>query len=134
MMYFTRFEPDQTRSAEWIACMWQRKAPADLVVHQWIYLRGEPFAMALLWEGGDETARYIADVFTGFGKAETTPAADGTEGMLAAFARDLVAWERWYRARGATDEQVAQQVELRKRAIAAPDQDAARRIGQEKRE
>ena len=51
MFHVSRFTPDPTRFAEFLACLWQGDVPESLVLSKWLYLPGEPRAMLVLWEG-----------------------------------------------------------------------------------
>jgi hypothetical protein len=125
MLHHTVFEPDRARIGEWLACLWQGPAPADLVVRQWLYLPGEPRRMVMLWDGGHEAQAYVERAFGGFGRLETQVVTDATPGMVHAIARDLKGFEQWMRERGASAEEVDRQVDLRRRGKSAADQAAA---------
>jgi hypothetical protein len=125
MLHHSVFHPDFDRVGEWLACLWQGPAPADLVVRQWLYLPGEPRGMVMLWEGGADAEAYVERAFGGYGRIETHVVTDATPGMVHAIARDLSGFEQWMRDRGAPAEEVARQVDLRRRGKAAPDQTAA---------
>ncbi len=125
MLHHSRFQPDPDRVGEWLACLWQGPAPADLAVRQWLYLPGEPRSMVMLWDGGAEAEAFVERAFGGFGRIETQVVSDATPGMVLAIARDLAGFEQWMRERGASAGEVARQVDLRRRGRDAPDQAAA---------
>ncbi len=125
MLHHSTFHPDSERIGEWLACLWQGPAPADLVVRQWLYLPGEPRAMVMIWEGGSLAEAFVERAFGGFGRIETHLVTDATPGMVHAIARDLTQFEHWMRERGASESEVARQVDLRRRGKAASDLVAA---------
>lgn len=125
MLFHSRFQPDPDRFNEWMACLWQGPAPADIKMRMWIRLQGEPMTMILLWEGGAEAEAFIERTFGRFGKLETSAGVEANEGMVAAFARDLPAFEQMMHKRGADPAEVARQVDLRRRGMEAPDQPSA---------
>jgi hypothetical protein len=124
-LHHSHFQPDPARIGEWLACLWQGPAPADLVIRQWLYLEGEPRGMIMLWDGGEAAEAYVARAFGGFGALTTQVVSDATPGMVHAIARDLDAFGDWMRGRGAPAEEVARQVDLRRRGKTAASQDAA---------
>ena len=124
-LHHSHFQPDPDRLGEWIACLWQGPAPADLVVRGWYYLEGGPRRMILIWEGGDDAEIYMTRALGGFGELTTQVIEDATPGMAHAFARDLDAFGDWMRARGAAPEMIARQLDLRRRGKAAASQEAA---------
>ena len=128
-LHHSHFLPDTARLGEWIACLWQGPAPADLVIHGWFYLETQPRGMIMVWEGGDVAQAYVAKIFGDFGQITTQVITDATPGMSHAIARDLDAFGDWMRARGAGPDEVARQVDLRRQGKAAPSQDAALAIG-----
>jgi hypothetical protein len=125
MLHHSRFEPDPARIGEWLACLWQGPAPADLVIRQWLYLPGEPRSMIMIWDGGPEAETFVERAFGGFGRLETHAVTDATPGMAHAIARDLPAFEQWMRDRGASSDEVARQCDLRRRGRDAASQKAA---------
>ncbi len=129
MLHHSVFAPDLVRAGEWIACLWQGPAPADLVIRQWLYLPGEPRRMVMVWDGGPESEAFVERVFGGFGQIETHVVTDATPGMALAVARDLEGFGDWMRKRGAAPEEVARQVDLRRRGRDAPDQATAEAQG-----
>ena len=93
-MFASRFTPDQSRFAEFLACLWQGPVPASLVLSKWLYLPGEPRQMLLVWDGDDATRAYIERAFGGFGTLDTQTVTDATPGLAAALDRDLDAFGR----------------------------------------
>ena len=124
MLFHTTFKPDPARTNEWLACLWQGPGPADLKVRAWLGLSGEPRAMVLVWEGGKDAEAFVERVFGSFGEIETKQANESS-GMASAFARDLDAYETMVRERGLDPKEIARQVDLRRRGMAAPDHAAA---------
>jgi hypothetical protein len=125
MLHHSVFQPDYDRVGEWLACLWQGAAPADLMVRQWLYMPGEPRRMVMLWEGGEEAEAYVERAFGGFGEIETHSVNDATPGMIHAIMRDLAGFEQWMHDRGAAPDEVTRQLDLRRRGKAAVDQAAA---------
>jgi len=114
MLHVSRLIPDADRMAEFVAGLWQGALPDDLVLHRWIYLEASPRQMLLIWEGGDTAAAWVAERFGSFGTLTSEDATDGTGGLTACFARDLAGFGQWMRDnRGASDETVAAELELR---------------------
>ena len=124
MLYHTTFLIDPERMNEWLACLWQGPAPADLKVREWLSLAGEPRKAILIWEGGDEARAFVDRAFGGFGQIETRQATAST-GMASAIARDLEGYERMMKERKADPVEIARQVDLRRRGMNAPDQASA---------
>ena len=131
MFHVSRFTPDQTRFAEFLACLWQGEVPASLQLVKWLYLPGEPRAMLLLWEGDDDARAYVERAFGNFGALETEIVTDATSGLAAAFARDLEAFGRHMQARGSTSEAITAALDVRRRGMEASSQDDAAAAGWE---
>jgi hypothetical protein len=130
MLHVSRLLPDPDKMAEFVAGLWQGPLPSDLVLHRWIYLEVEPRQMLLIWEGGDEAARFVSERFGSFGTLRTEPATDATGGLAACFARDLAAFGSWLRQnRGAPDETVTSELELREGGLGSATFEDARQSG-----
>jgi hypothetical protein len=129
MLHHSRFQPDPERIGEWLACLWQGPAPADLVIRQWLYLPGEPRSMIMVWDGGAEAEAFVERAFGGFGRIETQVVTDATPGMAFAIARDLEAFDAWMTERGASRAEIDRQIDLRRRGKLAPSQEAAAAAG-----
>ena len=130
MLHVSRFVPDPDRFAEFIAGLWQGPMPGDLVLHRWIYLDAEPRQMLLVWEGGEGAEEHVRQRFGSFGSLTTEGATDATPGLAACFDRDLEAFGAWLRAdRGAPNETVAAELDLRARGLHAPTFEDAMRAG-----
>jgi hypothetical protein len=125
MVHHSIFEPDQARIGEWLACLWQGPAPADLIIRGWYYLPGEPRRIVMVWDGGEDAEAYVTRAFDAFGKMQTHTVTDATQGLALAIARDLDGFDAWMRARGAPEAEIARQVDLRRRGKLAASQDAA---------
>jgi hypothetical protein len=123
--HVSRFVPDTTRSAEFLACLWQGPVPASLRLDRWLYLAGEPRAMLLLWEGDDEAGAYIDRAFGSFGDLETEIVTDATPGLAAAFARDLDAFGAWMRSGGADERTIAAALDVRRLGLESATPEAA---------
>jgi len=115
VLHLSRFVPDPTRFAEFLACLWQGEIPGSLVLGRWLYLTGEPRAMVVLWEGDDEARAYMERAFGGFGSFETEVVVDNTPGLAAAFARDLEGFGDVMRVQGATEDEIAAALDVRRR-------------------
>lgn len=127
MIFHTTFRADPARVNEWLACLWQGPAPADLRVREWLTYAGEagePRIGILIWEGNDEARVFVERAFGGFGQAETREASSSS-GMAAAIARDLEGYESMMVARNVDPAEIARQVDLRRRGMEAADQAAA---------
>ena len=125
MIYHTTFVIDPDRVNEWLACLWQGPSPADLKVREWLSLTGEPRTAILIWEGGEEARAFVERAFGSFGRAETREATSSS-GMASAIARDLDGYERMMNERKSDPAEIARQVDLRQRGMAAPDQASAK--------
>ena len=138
MLHVTRFTPDPTRFAEFIACLWQGPVPDNLVLHHWLYLPGEPRSMLLVWEGDAEGDAYVARCFGSFGTLRSEAVTDATPGLAACFDRDLDAFGRFLEGSRLTPEdEIAAQLDLRRRGFEAAtfeDAAAAGRAWQSERE
>ena len=128
-MFASRFTPDQSRSAEFLACLWQGPVPESLVLSKWLYLPGEPRRMLLLWEGDDDARTYIERAFGGFGTLDTETVTDATPGLSAAFARDLDAFGRHLETTGSAPDAVATALDVRRRGMEASSQEDAAAAG-----
>lgn len=125
MIYHTTFVIDPKQVNEWLACLWQGPAPADLKVREWLTLAGEPRTAILIWEGGEDARAFVERAYGGFGQVTTREATSST-GMASAIARDLAGYEAMMKARNTDPVELARQVDLRRRGMNAPDQAAAR--------
>jgi hypothetical protein len=114
MMHLSRFTPDPTRQAEFLACLWQGEVPSTLRMSKWLHVSVEPLRMMLLWEGDEHAAAYVERAFGAFGVLETESVTDATPGLEAAFARDLDAFGAWMSERGATTGSVREALEIRR--------------------
>jgi hypothetical protein len=130
MLHVSRFTPDPHRFGEFLACLWQGPVPADLVLHRWLYLQGQPRSMLMLWEGDGSAESYVERVFGSFGTLDTEPVTDATPGLAACFARDLEGFGQYLRSERAADEtEVRVQLDVRRRGMAAPTFEAAAAAG-----
>ena len=129
VLHVSRFTPDQTRMAEFLACLWQGDVPADLKLVRWLYVGENPRGMVLLWEGDDAAAAYVETNFGAFGELHTEDATDSTPGLQACFDRDLEAFGAWLRSRGSSDDDIATQLDVRRRGLQAESQEAAAEAG-----
>ena len=127
MLHHTIFEPDPQHAHECWACLWQGPAPPGLVYRQYLYLHqpGEPYRVAIIWEGGLEAERWFERVYGSFGQCETRTVADMTEGMAFIVARDLVGLEGFLHRSGLSPDVAEREVELRRRGMEATDFTAA---------
>jgi hypothetical protein len=129
IMFASRFTPDQTRFAEFLACLWQGPVPESLALSKWLYLPGEPRQMLLLWEGDDDARAYIERAFGGFGALDTETVTDATPGLAAALARDLDAFGRHMETTGSSPEAIAAALDVRRRGMEASSQEDAAAAG-----
>ncbi len=130
MLHVSRFTPDPHRFGEFLACLWQGPVPADLVLHRWLYLQGQPRSMLMLWEGDRSAEAYVERAFGTFGALDTEPVTDATPGLAACFARDLDAFGQYLRSeRGADEAAVRVQLDVRRRGLEAPTPEAAAAAG-----
>jgi len=131
MMYVSRFTPDRTRWAEFLACLWQGEVPSDLVLHLWLYLGtgDRSQGMLLVWEGDEAGRAWVDRNFGSFGLLTHEPVTDATLGLAACLDRDLGAFGAWLRTRGTNDIEIERQLDVRRRGLEAPSQQAAAEVG-----
>jgi hypothetical protein len=129
MLYASQFEPDQDRFAEFLACLWQGDVPGDLTLHRWLYLEREPRAMLLLWEAEGPGRAWVERAFGSFGTLTTDAVTDATAGLAACLDRDLDGFGAWMSGRGVSEEELAAQLDVRRRGLEAPSPDAAAAAG-----
>jgi hypothetical protein len=110
VLYLHRFQPDPGRTAEFLATLWQGPIPADLRLHRWLYVDGEPRQMVLLWEGEEPARQWVERAFGSFGTLTVETVTDSTPGLAACLDRDLDVFGAWLRARGSGEEEIARQL------------------------
>jgi hypothetical protein len=126
MLYVSQFVPDRSRFAEFLACLWQGDIPAGLRLRSWLY-RAE--GMFLVWEGDDDARGYVERAFGSFGDLSTEEVTDSTPGLAACFARDLDGFGEWMRQRGTGGDELARQLDVRRRGLEAATQEDAYAAG-----
>lgn len=129
MLYLYRFRPDPSRTAEFLASLWQGPVPADFRLHRWLYVEGEPREMVLIWEGEDPGRQWVEQCFGSFGELTAEPVTDSTPGLAACLDRDLDAFGQWLRQRGSGEEEVARQLDVRRRGLQARSHEEAVQAG-----
>jgi hypothetical protein len=129
VLCLSRFVPDATKSPEFLACLWQGDVPTSLVLRGWLYPEGDPGTVLLMWEGDDAAGAYVERTFGPFGRLTTETIRDATPAMAAAFARDLDAFGRLLAAGGAGPDEVARQLDLRRRGVHSTSQEEAASAG-----
>jgi hypothetical protein len=129
MLYLSRFQPEPSRSAEFLACLWQGQVPADLTLHRWLYVGEGPKEMVLFWEGGEAAKAYVEKAFGDFGTLSTQPVTDATPGLQACLERDLDAFGRWLSERGTPAAQVDRQLDVRRRGLQSTSREEAAAAG-----
>ena len=128
MLHHTTFTITEGRASEWLACLWQGPAPADLNVREWLTLAGEPRIAVLIWEGGTEARAFVDRAFGEFGQTVTREASSSA-GMAFAVARNLDGYEQMMLGRKTDPAELKRQVDLRRRGMQARDQAAAMAVG-----
>ena len=129
VLHVSRFEPDATRSAEFLACLWQGDIPPSLVLRGWWYPEDDPGTVLLIWEGDAAAAAYVERTFGGYGRLGTEAIRDATPAMAAALARDLGAFGALLAAGGSAPDDVARQLDLRRRGLESASQGEAAKAG-----
>jgi hypothetical protein len=129
VLYASKFDPDPARFAEFLACLWQGEIPDDLTLHRWLYLERQPQAMLLLWEGEAPARAWVERAFGSFGGLTIDPVTDATAGLAACLARDLDGFGAWLSARGVSGDELAAQLDVRRRGLHAPSHPAAIEAG-----
>ena len=122
MLFVSIFTSDRERDHELWATMWQGAPPPSISLVGAYNLGND--RRVFVWNGESEADVRYMDRFNEIGILETYPAFDRTQGWRMAFARDLEAWGRLYRESGRTDPESA--IDLRRRAMNAPNRHAAR--------
>ena len=126
-MFVSQFVPDDSQMGPCVAGLWQGDVPATLKLHLWLYRARGAF---LVWEGDAEAREYVERAFGSFGELTTEPVTDSTEGLAACFARDLDGFGEWMRQRGGRSEaEIVDQLDLRRRGLAAATPDEAYEAG-----
>jgi hypothetical protein len=128
VLHLTRFEPDPARSPEFLARLWQGRVPAAFALRSWLYPEDEPGVVLLLWEGDDSAGAYVERTFAAFGRTSTSRLRDATPAMAACMARDLEGFGAFL-AGGSNPDEVARQVELRRRGLNAASPEEAGEAG-----
>ena len=133
VLHVSRFVPDPPHMSEFLACLWQGDVPGSLKLERWLYLQTEPptelRGMLVMWEGDDEAAAYMERAFGGFGEFTTEVVVDNTPGLAAALVRDLDEFARTMERQGVAAEQIASQLDLRRRGKEASSQEEAAAAG-----
>jgi hypothetical protein len=129
MLHLYRFRPDPGRTAEFLASLWEGPIPSDLRLHRWLYVDGDPREMVLVWEGDEPARQWVDRAFGSFGSLSGETVTDATPGLAACLDRDLDTFGEWLRARGSDDEEVAPQLDVRRRGLQARSHDEAVRAG-----
>jgi hypothetical protein len=129
MMKLSRLHPDTSRTAEFLAGLWQGEVPSDLVLHKWLYVDTDPRQMVLLWEGGEEAERWIQQSFGEFGTLTSESVTDSTGGLAACLARDLDGFGEWLRSHGRGESEIVNQLDVRRRGLEAISRDDALAAG-----
>jgi hypothetical protein len=128
-VFASTFTPDQSRFAEFLACLWQGPVPETLELSKWLYLPHEPRQMLLLWDGDADAYEYIERAFGAFGTLHTETVTDATPGLAAALARDLRAFGRHMEETGSSPAAIHAGLDVRRRGLEAATQDAAAAAG-----
>jgi hypothetical protein len=129
MLHVSRFRPDPTRVAEFLACLWQGPVPESLKLREWLYIEGEPRSMFLVWEGDEAAGAYVEQAFAGFGGLTTEIVTDATPGLAACLDRDLDAFGAWLAARDTPPDEITRQLDVRRRGLHAASQATAADAG-----
>lgn len=119
MLLASKFSPDPSTSSQFIAGLWQGPRPG-ITVERWIYLDTEPRSMLLIWDAATADDRtWLEERLAPFGQLETWGGDEATPGMATAIDRDIDGFRDFMLRRGATQESVAPQLELRRLGMAA---------------
>ena len=131
MLYHYRFRPDTSRTAEFLASLWQGPVPEDLRLHRWLYVDGDPRQMVLIWEGGELARQWVERCFGSFGEITAETVTDNTPGLAACLARDLDGFGEWLRQRGdRSEDEIVVQLDVRRRGLQASSHQEAIEAGQ----
>jgi hypothetical protein len=131
VLFLSRFCPDPPRSAEWLACLWQGPVPDDFRLRAYLYVDSTPREMVVWWEGEAEARAWLDRVFGPFGDLRTEVVTENTPGLAACLERDLDKFGGVLRSRGTGEEELARQLDVRRRGLHAESQEAAARAGRE---
>jgi hypothetical protein len=127
--YLSRFKPDATRSAEFLACLWQGEVPESFTLQRWLYIGSPPRGMFISWEGDDAALAWVDRSFGGFGELQHEVVTDATPGLAACVERDLDAFGAWLASRSTAPEQIEAQLDIRRRGLEAATQEEAAAAG-----
>jgi hypothetical protein len=130
MMYMSRFAPDPSRTGEFLAGLWQGEVPSDLVLHNWLYVEGEPREVLLHWEGGEPAMGWVDRAMGQFGTIKHEIVDDATGGLAGCLARDLDGFRDWLAARGMPAAEIESQLDVRRRGLNSATQADAMAAGQ----
>jgi hypothetical protein len=112
-MYMSRFRPDPAQTGEYLASLWQGAVPADLVLHGWLYIEGEPREVYLHWSGDEPAKAWVDRAMGPFGVMKHEVVDDATGGLAACLARDIDEFRGWMAARGMGGDELESQLAVR---------------------
>jgi hypothetical protein len=125
MLFVSILRSDRSRDPELWATIWQGAAPPSIKLIGAYNLANEK--RVFIWEAESQADLQFMDRFNEVGILETTPAFDRTTGWTLAFRRDLEGFQKYLGDRP----RVGPNVDLRRRAMQAPNRIAARRAARE---
>ena len=129
MIRMYRFRPDPSRSAEFLASLWQGPVPEDLSLRQWLYVDSDPREMVLLCDCDEPGQAWVERCFGSFGTLTADNVTDATPGLAACLDRRLEEFGDWLRARGSGEDEIARQLDVRQRGLQAGTPDEAVEAG-----
>ena len=132
MAYVSTLTIEPDRYAPWIACMWQEQPP-EVTLICYLHLPRAPDGarrMLVVWDADDVNRPRMERWFGGFGRLETEAATLTTPGLAAALERDLDAFAAMLGQRGLGPDDVAHEIDLRRRGYEAPTREAAIAAGE----
>jgi hypothetical protein len=125
MLFVSILRSERSRDPELWATIWQGSAPPSIKLIAAYNLSNEK--RIFVWEAESQADLQFMDRFNEVGVLETTPAFDRTIGWTLSFQRDLEGFRKYLTGRP----RVEPNVDLRRRAMQAPNRIAARRAARE---
>lgn len=124
MLFVSIFTSERARDPELWATFWNGPAPSGLEILGAYNLASDK--RLFIWRASSEAGLQFMDRLNEIGRLETYPAFNRTEGWRRALARDLEGFRRVLESRGVGPDQVEAALDLRRRAMEAPNRHAAR--------
>lgn len=129
MLFVSILTSERARDPELWATIWQGDAPPGINLIGAYNLGNNK--RVFIWEGQAAADLQFMDRFNEVGVLETHPAFDRTAGWRFALQKDLAGFQAHLEAQRRHGLQIGAAVDLRRRALAAPNRDAARQAARQ---